>query len=98
MQNLATSWRYLRLIELAQKPIKPYTNWFLKLKCEDWTEMLIFLRDHDHMDVNEFQRCLNRYFLEFELRNKRPRPKNFIQLDEILGNVNVVKGGTNNGG
>lgn len=85
------SLRLKKLIELSMMQQKPYTNWFAKLKSNDWAEMLKFLVDHDHLNVDQFQYQLNRYFLEFELKFKRPRPKNFLNIDEILGNCNTYK-------
>ena len=86
------SWRMQRLLELMNQPVKPYTNWFKNLKTEDWQEMMRFVIENDHLSVDDFQYKLNRHFLEFELRFKRPRPKNFTQIDEILGNMNVKRG------
>lgn len=86
------SWRMSRLFELMDKSYKPYTNWFRVLKPADWREMLAFLVEHDHLSVDDFQYKLNRHFLEFELRFKRPKPPNWAQVDEILGNINIKRG------
>ena len=83
------SLRLERLLEMSTRG-KPFSNWFKPLKAEDWTEMLRFLKDHDHLDKDQFQYHLNRYFIDFELRLKRPKPKGFLNIDQILGNVNNI--------
>lgn len=85
------SWRMKRLLEFITKGYKPYSNWFVKLRADDWAELLRFVDLHDYMDVGQWEHHLNRYWLEFEIRNKRKRPKNYIQVDEILANMNVKR-------
>lgn len=87
------SWRFQNLRRMLNETTPPYTRWFKNLKTEDWKEMLRFLIENDHLGRDEYQFKLNRHFLEFELRLKRPLPPYPEQIAEILGNLNVKKEG-----
>lgn len=59
-------------------------NLIKKLKKVELQQCLEFIRQHDHMDKNDFAHHVNRWFLG------QPKPKNHTAMWAIVSQVNVV--------